>query len=368
MKKIVLVTFFNSHNFGAGLQAYATYRILEDEGNSVKFLNYRNKYESKYEKMFGFMKNVSIVNNFKMLVKKTVFFGFINGYLGFKNFNNLLPKTRRYSKKSLAKFDTKDESDLVVIGSDQVWNPQITGGIFDYTFWGGFTDKPLISFSSSAGSYQYTDREFTIIRPYLEKFKTITVRESYLKDQLCAQNIKSKIILDPTLILGGSEWKKIAKQYSIISPPEKPYIFLYLVSTKYQNCRDYIQYLKEQTDYQIVFLDKYNINHPEIDYHIKRASPFDWVNLLLNSQYVLTDSFHGTAFSLMFNKSFSVIKTNNPKRIENILDLVNLNYRLVSSLQDFTTVWDKAIDYHLVEKKLHDESVESLKIVVDSLQ
>lgn len=204
MAKIDLLTFCDSNNFGAGLQAYATYRLLVNKGYEVQFINYRNKYEAKYERLFGFMKGASIIDSAKTFIKKTIFMGVMNGKIGFKEFNKLLPKTKRYrSPADLKKFDSESNSDLIVIGSDQVWNPLITGGMLDLTFWGNFTNKPIISFSSSAGSYKYTKKDCQKLIPLLNRFKKITVREQFLHDQLTQMGIDSDIVLDPTLLLGS---------------------------------------------------------------------------------------------------------------------------------------------------------------------
>lgn len=367
MKKIVLLTFCDSNNFGAGLQALATYRILTDKGNSVQFLNYRNAHEAKYEKTFGFMRGASFINNFKMIIKKTVFMGSLNGKIGFYKFNKLLPKTKKYSQKTLSFFDNENTADLVVIGSDQVWNPLITGGIMDLTFWGNFTNKPIISFSSSAGSYVYNDSDYEKIIPLLSRFKMITVREEFLKNQLAAKNINSTVIPDPTLLLGSEKWKEISERYSEAAIPDKPYAFLYLVGTKYADCSQYIEFIKKKLELEIVYLDKYNLKRGNIEHHYKKASPFDWVKLLMNSSYVLTDSFHGTAFSLMFHKNLSILKTGNPMRIQNLLELVGIEDKMFSSMEELKNLYSNEIDYASVDKKLKYNRDNSYRVIDDAL-
>lgn len=364
MTKVSLLTFFDSNNFGAGLQAYGTYMILKNKGYDVKFINYRNKYEAKYEEIFGFMKGVSLVDNLKMLVKKTIFMGSYNGKKGFRSFIKSLPQTRKYkSTKDLLEFDSYEDSDFVVVGSDQVWSPLITGGEFDLTFWGSFTNKPLISIASSAGSYTYKTEDMNLLLPYLKKFKGITVREEFLNSQLIKNGIESKVILDPTLIYGRNGWEADCELKNSVEVPEYPYLFVYLVSTKYDDCFQYIDFIKNKYDLKVVYIDKYNMKRKGVDYHFKQISPFDWIKLLKEAQYVLTDSFHGTAFSMMFHKDISIIRTNNPMRLKNLLETLNVDIPLISTLDGLRESIENRIDFSIVDDRLKIEQLNSAKSI-----
>lgn len=368
MKKAALLTFSDSYNYGAGLQAFATYKLLEYEGYQVKFINYRNGSEACPEKILGLARNITLIDNMKMIIKKTIFMGHINGKKGFEEFNNMLPRTKKYVKHTLSGFDHDYDFDYLIIGSDQVWNPLITGRNIDLSFWGDFTAKPKISISSSAGSYKYTKEDWNRIIPYLSEFKKITVREEFLRSQIIGKNIPADLILDPTLILGRKKWDELSDKYGKVNVPDKPYVFLYLVATKFNDCQQYVKFIKEKLNFEIVYVDKFNIKRNNVDHHFKTASPFDWVCLLKNAQYVLTDSFHGTAFSMMFHKNCSIVETNNSMRIKNLFELLNVKNRMFSSIEALCVNYNEIINFDEVDENLaqmQNTSINHIREAID---
>ena len=254
-----------------------------------------------------------------------------------------------------------------MIGSDQVWNPQISGESIDLSFWGDFTNSKKISIASSSGSYKYTNDDYKKILPLLRDFKSISVRENFLKLQLQKNNIDAQTILDPTLLYGKSNWNKEIMKMSTINLPGEDYIFVYFVITTYKEYRKYIEFLKKELGLKVLLIDRYNIKYDCVDYHIKSATPIDFVNLIKNSTYVLTDSFHGTAFSTIFEKNVSVLKTSNYKRSLNLLETIRADYKMFSNLEDLKLNFERPIDYFSANEILNKKIEEGKNYILDSI-
>jgi len=302
MRKVAVLTFCDSFNYGAALQAYATFVFLTDMGFECKFIDYRNKNEKKLYDCFSFISSSSIVNNIKRTIKNSILCGHKNGSAGFSLFYSKLPKTKSYNERNIVKFDEKENFDYVVIGSDQVWNPDICAGKIDLIFFGNFTKKKKISFASSCGSYEYSDEEWNLIKPLLSEFSSISVREEFARTQLINKGLQKKIsiLLDPTLLICEKQWNRLINEKvadNII--PKEDYIVVYFVAKKYDSCEEYIKYLAEKYESKVIFINIYNIRKKYVDYYFRKITPFDFINLIAHAKGIITDSFHAIVYSII---------------------------------------------------------------------
>lgn len=364
MKKIIITTFQGAHNYGAFLQAFALQTKLQNMGYSVKILNYKKKYISE-EAPYNFIKS-----NIKWTIKTA-----IDTVLHYKS------KKRRYDsfvmdiKNNLElteeidnaeKFSKMLTNEILITGSDQVWNPLLTNGIDDVYFLNIPNNNVKISYAASLGNPHNIDN-------YLEKFKKVvkgidkvSVREKNSEEYINSIiNKKFSItVLDPTLLITKNQWNEIFKDGDL---PNEEYIFAYQV-TPNDDYYKVVNKISEETGLKVA-----NFNN---DIHFKNEvncftkGPFDFLMFLKNSKYVITTSFHATSFSIIFNKKFLVVTPKkNGNRITNLLSMVNLENRSLNSVDDLESInIDNNINYNEVNEILNMERIKSLDWLKNSIE
>ena len=225
--------------------------------------------------------------------------------------NRFTPKTYR-SVKSL--YDGSLGDDIYCVGSDQVWNYQKGYSLLPFFLDFVPEGKKRIAFASSIGLATLTDKAKDIFKVYLSKFDALAVRETQAANLLGQLlNKKVDVVLDPTLLLPKDEWKKVA-EYSLC--PKERYLLLYVVTIK--PCKYAIRLAEEiaaKWGLKIVRLFRsaatYDAKSTMIN--LPAAGPSDFIGLIENADFVVTNSFHGTVFSINFQllaKKIVILKKN----------------------------------------------------------
>ena len=356
MKKSCILTFHRTLNYGAILQTYALQKTLDKLDMPNQILDYRNKrLEQRYVKktLFSEIKKFSIRDlAFYILMGRTH-----NKKL--KEFQYFANKFLKFSKPLLTKEDLKQiskEYDSFIVGSDQVWNYKITD--FDKTYFLDFIkEAKKNSYSASFGfdKLESHKKEYSIL---LNDFQNISVRE------LQGVNIVKKLIsrkaeihIDPTLLLNKFEWEKLSNEYKI----SKKYILVYGINGE-KNMINMAKKLAKKNNYKIVVM-MYSFKwSPKIKYEWS-LNPQKFLSLFMNAEYIITNSFHGTAFAINFNKIFFTELQNNKHKVNsrlfNILTLFNLENRLITKKNLENP--DTEINYNTTNKILEKERTKSLK-------
>lgn len=361
-KKIGILTLHNSYNYGALLQAFATYKFLSKRYESV-FIDYQNKFEKKYNKIFSYRKTLSLKQNLLIYIKNTFFRSFYWCSKSFNEFIKSLPKTDKVIDSDLLKYNF----DIIISGSDQIWNPEIFGNIIDEKYLLNFkTTAKKISYASSLGSYNIEEKNKNIFKKNLSKFSKISVRETYAKDKIEKIIDKDiKVVCDPTMLLSKKEWSLLIDKQNVKIPKEK-YILVYLMS-KFEDYEEIIVKYAKNNNLKIAFVTFSNIKRNNIDYYFKGLNPLEFLYAIKNSEIVFTNSFHGTIFSLILNKEFySLYFQKNPKRCENLLDKFDLSNRLVKNYEDILQSQD--IDFCSINKKIEEISEDSKNWLINSIE
>lgn len=344
MKTIGILTMHRVLNYGSILQTWATQQVLKQLGYQTYIIDYLypNKNHKKTTKInvslilcfARFLKNV--IQRFPLKKKQIKFQHFI-----YKNLNLSKP----YKTKDSLNIDPPIY-DIYLAGSDQIWNPTHIGN--DTTFFLDFVpeNKKLVSYASSFAQSSLSDNYMREIRPFLKKFNAISVREkngqTIIKKIL---NIDVPICLDPTLLLSTSEYHLLEKQSKLKLPSK--YILVYILKYAFNPYPYVTKFIKEaykQMHLPIICLDFSSRQFLGIRNIINlhdSVGPEDFVKLFLNASMVITSSFHGTAFSLNFNKSVYSITDNGDKddRISNLLTICGIPERIIklgSSIPEFS--------------------------------
>ncbi len=333
-EKVGVVTLFNCYNYGAVLQAYATCKFLEKLGyNDVELVNYENKYESKLKKTIPYI----FSGNVKDAIKRTIQFVFFgkNRHLkkGFKEFCNSLKKsTKKYKNTEELK---KTNYDILISGSDQIWNPVIFGKL-DLNYLLDFSSTAnKLSISSSAGSYHYSLEEKKEVVRCLKKYKAIAVREESLKAQLQDSIDDIFVSVDPTLLLSKEDWIEALPSNNKYGEENSNYVLIYIVDANLKNYSEEIRILKEKINKPIWMITPYKYKMKYIDKNIVSATPNDFISLFKNAEFVITNSFHGVIFSTNFMKKFVALENHkNPVRVHDYLSGIGIENRIVKNADD----------------------------------
>lgn len=305
MKKIGIVTIHNSSSYGGTLQALATQEICSKYGDAY-IIDYRQPAITSTLKLFRFSKSRRVFLHlakdlFRLLPRAKL----IESFKAFtKEFYNLTDNCR-----NLKEFSEVSENygfDYLVSGSDQIWNPKILGRLDPVYFLDVATSAKKVSISSSRGNHAYTDVESKYVKEKLSGFDMLSVREGdtklLLEKEFGLKNIFNS--LDPTLLMSKKEW---IEKLNLTAPSRPKYILVFTLK-KDKLVTDSVVSLGRILDLPIVVVDQDPFLPFECDEHIRSASPRDFLNLVLGAEYVITNSFHGVAFSVNFGKRFVALK------------------------------------------------------------
>lgn len=356
--KIGFITMHRVDNYGAVLQTYALSKALTDKG----FEAYVIDYVPERCKLTYQLKTVRSDRN-KSLFHK-IFYIIISAPIRlfiFYRFNSFIKKYVKLTKK---KYKTSQELkqigkqfDVYMTGSDQVWNSGFSGKI-DPVFLLNFVDKDTkkVSYAASFGKSSLTKEEKPIMYKYLSQYSYITVRENEGVEILKDLGLKGKQVLDPTLLLNKEQWSEIAGKPIL----KDRYVLIYQLNPN-KKIIECAKKLAEKYGLNIVKFGRDIKKQNGVNINFTFSKPENFVNLILNAEFVVTDSFHGTAFSLNLNTQVYVVYP--PKfsgRLQSILELTNLTNRIYKDEIDL-----EQIDFVKVNKIFDECREESLKVLVD---
>lgn len=352
--KIGILTQPLATNYGGLLQAYALQKILSEKGHDVTIIQ-REK-NSVYYKILRKIKAL-VCKNYTYMSSKTIHYvsqeidKFIN--------NNIVNRTKKInSTKALIREINKYNFDAYVVGSDQVWRPSYSPNIYNY-YLDFIEEKAVkkIAYAASFGveQWEYTVKETKRCAELAKSFDLISVREDS-GINLCGNylGVNAIHVLDPTMLLPKNDYIDIIRQeykdwddnlcfnenlfcYFLDSNVEKE-----ALANKIANVYSLSLLFSMPKKYKGGNLNNENI-YPSVSF---------WLSCFVKSSYVLTDSFHGCVFSIIFNKPFWVILNPNRgnSRFTSLLKLFGLENRIV---KDFNiTQWDSDISWNLVNDKL----------------
>ncbi len=369
-KRVGVLTFHMAHNYGAMLQAYATPMVLRKLGYDGEVINYRFPYIDQWgkgESLKDLICKHGVVGGVLRCVKR-----FIYGYYSVKTARNkflyferqVIPHSKEYmTVEELEKL----QYESIVFGSDQIWNAELTDGVAP-VYIGDFKTKIATKKIAYAASCGKADFSAAVKEKYLEcvgKFDAVSVREAGLSEVLAKNGIKSKVVLDPTLLLTADEWMTMVKGVPNKVRLPKNYLLVYAFdeSPKFYG---YVRCLAEARGLDIVVI-AYKKKECMRGMNVyTNCGPADFVNLFAHSDMVVTTSFHGTAFSIIMQKEFYCIP--HPKyheRTDSLLHLLQLEDR---GIRDYDYRKNgRKIEWDEVGKLLRDEKENSLSFLKKEL-
>lgn len=352
--KIKTITCHDVYNSGASLQAYALMKYLEEQGNEVEIIDYKPDYlnnhyklsviaNTKYEKNL-MLKMIYLILKFprRVLDLRTK-----KKYDEFRD-NYLKITEKKYVSNEELKRSIPD-ADIYMCGSDQIWNSKFNNGK-DPAFYLDFVPQKKIKASYAASfATDSIDKELKeITKNRIGKLDYVGVREISALAILNSLDIKNGVqVLDPVFLLDKFRWENLT--YKMRN--NQKYIFVYDFDGN-NLIKEVALKLAREKKIKIytVFKSDYS------DKVIKNMGPIDFISYIKNAEFVISNSFHGTAFSIIFEKQFAVVnrKEEINTRMRDLLNILNINDRLIGKKDDFDNIV-KRVNYNEVNKHLKEK-------------
>lgn len=362
--KISLITLHCVNNYGSVLQTYATQKVLSDMGNDVEIVDYYRPDLTLPHKLFSCY--LYEQHNLKGLLKNFVFLpsnvAMQRMFGAFREKYFKLSPNKYYDDKDFAKHPI--DADAYIVGSDQVWNSVLNHGLIrPYYLSFAKQGKKKIAYSSSFGVDRLKDEEKSVNKELLSSFDYITTRE------LSGVNIVRDLgidavsqILDPTLLLSKEKWLDIADPCQ----EKKPYILIYQLH-HHDGLDAYISSIAQKQGLKVIRVCYRYDECRKFGHCVYLPRVEELLSYILYANYVITDSFHVTAFSVNFNTQFeSLVPVKQfGGRISSLLTLVSLQDR---GIHDYThSQYEKKIDFSKVNQILDKKRNEDISLIKQKL-
>lgn len=367
--KVGIMTWFQYHNYGTSLQVTGLYKILKNYGYDPAVIDYRESGNPIFKHRKGILKD-----GFDIITERLQ----SHSYCRYEErrreekFDDFLRKNLKFTKsvQLMSELESlNDEFDAFICGSDQIWAPSVFNAHYYLDF--VLEDSVKIAYAPSVGLPQIDDEDVREqVKKYASKFGSISTREeqgSCIISKILGRDVET--VIDPTLLLFHKEWNELASNDYDNSAP---YLLVYMLG-KNEKYWKVIEKIAKQLKLEIKIIPTFFKDLDRSGCIKKSVGPADFLSLIKNASYVCTDSFHGVAFSINYEKNFCVFerfkkndKLNQNSRIYNILNLFQLNSRLVNSSLN-NAIFDD-INYRRVYKILKSERERSIKYLLDSLE
>lgn len=327
MKNIGIITIHYGVNYGSVLQSYALQEYLKQKGNNAEIINYIPERYIKSNK-------ISLTKNGKLAFKELVYQIITSkkkrkSLATFEQFlsDNVSIGNKIYSFDELS--DISKKYDILIVGSDQVWNSDYNAGV-DAAYYLAFAKDNVvkIAYAASCGKESYTEDEWRKISGLLSGFKAISLREADMVDYFSDRGINAVHVCDPIFLLSDKEWEKLMDNSKRI---QDEYLLIYCLDSDKDKLIRIGKSIAAQRGLKTVLVSYYSaFPNKNIDYLLEGCSPGIFLSLMKNASFVVTNSFHGTAFSILFNKQFVVAKRKKyNSRIDSLLTVFGLMNRYV---------------------------------------
>lgn len=350
---IKTITCHEVYNHGATLQAYALMRYLTKQGHDVEIINYKPPYLSRHYQL-------SAVNHpawDKNIMMRAIYLiaKFPGRLLSLKRKRNFDRFTEKYLQITPMKYASNEQlkenlpiADRYICGSDQIWNCLFANGK-DPAFYLDFVpkNKRKISYAASFATEQIPEESIDFVKKKINNLDCISVRESSGIKILESLDIHSGTqVVDPVFLLDPIEWDELCKEQI-----NEKYLLIYDFDKNDLIMKIAIQIAKER-DLKIYSINNYQCNYADKNFPF--AGPDIFLSLIKNAQFVISNSFHATAFSIIFSKEFLVVNRREKinTRMEDLLGSLGLKGILVGAEMD-KTCSNSSINYSSVNKKMN---------------
>lgn len=349
---IKTITCYDVYNVGASLQAYALETYLKNLGHEVEIIDYKPEYLVHY-KLLGIGNPVYDKPILRVLYQLAKLPGRIKRKYG-KRKREFDKFTKQYLSVTVKRYESNEElkeelpeADVYFAGSDQIWNTLFQNGK-DPAFYLDFAPDTSVkaSYAASFATEDVIDEWKTKVKRWLNKLDFISVRESSgvnIVKRLVDKDVVQ--VVDPVFLLEANDWEKMEKEVRV----SKPYVLIYDFDNN-KELNAYAHNIAEQNGWKVYsFLKNDNCDK---SFHEEGPEVFLW--LIHHAEFIASNSFHATAFSIIFQKQFAVFarKESINTRLRDLVLQLGISDCLI---EEGSRSGLKAIDYKVVKKKLNKE-------------
>lgn len=374
MKEIGIITFHASYNYGSVLQAYALQNTIASLKNcNCEIINFAVPAQAEMYSLFR--KNDGFKNICKNII--TLFYKYkirkLRNEAFYKFINTVLKLSKEKYSSMLALEEGKLKYNIFICGSDQIWNVGIKD--FDYSYFLPFVKgaKKIAYAPSFGGNNPFQDIQVKEkVKGYLEDFYALSVRENKGKEILKEMTSKKvSVVLDPTLLLQKKDWDVICSERII----KRDYIFFYSIDYNSAVVK-MVKKISKRLGLPVVILFTTSAALKTLFSGFKVAeneAPEEFISLVKYAKLVLSNSFHGTVFSIIYRKPFYVLrgnyngKVNSDNRLTTLLKKFNLqNRELNINTEDSDISFN--IDYSNSEASIEEERKKSMDYLLSAIK
>lgn len=377
--KIGIITILKVNNYGAELQAYATQAFLKALGHDAEIIDYlfykhpHHKRTALSSPLFRFNAKKRVAENLYPLIGKIK--SLTNRAKAkererkFESFHEAHTSLSRTYRSLDELYGADFDYDIFLTGSDQVWNPGIYSSIAPYFLDFAPDGKRRIAYASSFGVSAIPQNCIDRYKTYLQKYSAIGVRE---KDAVEIVNSisgqQAQWVLDPTLLLTADDWRKVAGATDL---PSDDFVLVYEL-TPCSYIMELSRFIARKRNLKIVRIckDASPVEKDTSILNITDAGPAEFLFLFDKASFVVTNSFHGTAFSINFNKPFFTVLPNrkqNNSRQRSLLNLLGISDRCLIEGCEFPAETSFELDFSPVNRALNAERKNSRNFIARSI-
>lgn len=370
MKKVCIVTYYDSSNYGSRLQSTALSLALKDLNCDVYFL--KSFKARKFTLMHPRMVYARLYNKLNRK-KKEAFFHPVPYTISDERRSRL----DKYTKENYKVIDIRSDKQwnnickekyTFVAGSDIIWQPANGYPSFFFLDYAYFAGLDCLAYGSSLGAKKLPHKFYNAYRKYLRSYKAIGVRETKVKNYL------SKIIdkpvtkvVDPTLLITKDKWDKFADKarYSISS--DEDFVFCYFVMNDARYW-DYVKKVEQATGLKIVVLPMHSLDEEQPYEIIRDGTPYEFIDLIKKAKFIVTDSFHTCVFSMIYEKEFYLLRRTRSDEDEKYNDLLkryHLEDRRIENEESF--IRNEIIDYSYASEKIASDRNQSYEFLKEAI-
>lgn len=358
-----VITYHRSNNYGAQLQSYAMVRVLMQMGHNAEIIDCNTIGSGKifhwnFQSVRGFMgafrnNALSLLTEFK---RKKLFKTFVESYI---------PKSREcFTQKEL--LDVVKQYDYIITGSDQVWHPQICEGKKFF-----FLDLPIpssrkIAYAPSFGLDDYTENEVEQYMPLIDDIGHLSVRETtgnMILEKYLGR--KAQEVVDPTMLLQKKEWEDL-------TPPPKyeRYLLYFTILDEPCGMDNFVREIADKHGLKILRIGTVRDILKSGFINARVSGPKDFLSLVRYADMVITSSFHGFVFSILFQKEVLCVLNNNDRnsRLKDLAQKLGMISRIVLNPSQYDAASISPIDYKKVEIQLIEMRENSLKFLENAIR
>lgn len=364
--KICTITCHEVYNYGASLQAYALQTFCQNHNCEYEIIDYKPDYLSGHYNLWAISNDkfdkpiiryayllAKLPGRLVRRVRKYKFDSFTANYL-------CITKDRYSSCKEIEM--NCPHADMYIAGSDQIWNTIFPNG-HDSSFYLNFVHNGArrISYAASFATDKIYNEADEFVSKQLKNFDAISVRELGALSLLNKLGISTAtLVVDPVFLLDSQEWQKLIRK----KPKNKKYIFLYDCE-KSKQLKLVAKALQRATGLPIYNVSEFSGKYANRDYSL--SGPLEFLQLLSDAEFVVANSFHALAFSLIFKKQFYIINRTEKinSRMADLLEYLGIKDRLIAEANISNVA---TIDYNAVSLKLHNLVSSSKQYLLEQIR